>query len=114
MKYFKYILIVLLFFLSACLTNNGDIFLFNNSRQLIKSVTIKICAKSFEVYDIKPSAKIKISYKVTSDCDFGVIVLFDSGQKLEKRVGYITNGFSYEHEIKITDSDIVLVSSKIK
>ena len=67
-----------------------------------------------EVRNIEPGAEYKGVYNVKSDSHYDVTILFASGEKLEKKLGYVTHGFNYQHTLTITDKDITINDVKIE
>ena len=41
-----------------------------------------------------------------SDSHFEILIEFQNGKKLKKKIGYVTNGLGFHHEIDVTATDI--------
>ena len=100
--------------IGSCGSSVGRFSVVNQSSELLDSVSITICGQNFEFSKMPPAASAKAQYRVTTDSDFSVLVVFDSGRTLRREVGYVTNGVEYNHAIVITDSEVKLTVLKIK
>jgi hypothetical protein len=101
---------------SSCLYSDykGQFILINNSDKFINIVCVKICGETIEVRNIEPGAEYKGVYNVKSDSHYDVTIWFASGEKLEKKLGYVTHGFNYQHTLTITEEDISISDVKIE
>lgn len=86
----------------------------NNSKYSIARVQVLVCGQMIELKEIQVGKSRTGVYKVRSDSHYDVRVEFDSGKKLQKEVGYVTNGFDFNHEITITDTDIEIFDAKVR
>lgn len=96
----------------ACDSYKGSFLLRNNSKESIARVQVLVCGQTIELKEIQPGKSRTGVYKVRSDSHYDVRVEFDSGRKLQKEVGYVTNGFDFHHEIAISDTDIEISDAK--
>jgi hypothetical protein len=98
--------------LSSCSSNNGNFSLANNTHEPIARATVAICGQAIELKDIQPNNSAIGSYKVRSDSHYVIQIEFQSGKKLQKQTGYVTNGMDFDHKIVVSESDIAIVDSK--
>ena len=98
----------------SCGTNRGDFRLVNKANELIARVLVTVCGQTIELKDIQPAQSVPGSYTVKSDSHFDIRVEFQSGKKLQKEMGYVTNGMDFHHEFVVTDTDIEIIDSKAK
>lgn len=101
-------------FLISCTTNKGSFSLVNKTKEPIARASVAICGQTIELKDIQPNKSAAGSYEVKFDSHYTIQVEFQSGKKLQKETGYVTNGMDFQHEITITDSDIEITDSKAK
>ena len=100
--------------MASCSTNKGSFLLINKAKEPISQGEVTICGQTIE-FKLTQPGKIKSGvYKVTSDSHFDIRIEFQSGKKLRKELGYVTNGFDFYHEIIVTDEDIKLMTTKPK
>ena len=106
---------LLLFIQSSCLAKNtGHFTLINNSHETISHAAIEICNQLFEIRNIKPNGNYSASFQIKGDSHYTISILFISGKKLKKQIGYVTNGFDFTNKIIITDSNISIADISIK
>lgn len=98
----------------ACGGNKGSFVLLNKSTELITRASVTISGQTIELKDIQPTKSTSGFYDVKADSHFDVRIEFQSGKKIRKEAGYVTNGFDFEHVIAVTDADIAIVESKAK
>ena len=108
------IIIFLLSITTSCILrdNSGQITLINESGESIKTVRIEVCKQLIEFKTIRQGEKAKGTYKITSDSHYDILVTFASGKKLRKQLGYVTNGFDFQHTLVVKDADIIIIDSK--
>lgn len=99
--------------LTSCTTNKGSFSLINKANEPIVSASVTICGQTIQLRDIQPSKSAAGSYYVKSDSHYTIEVEFQSGKKLRKETGYVTNGMDFQHEIAVTESDIEITDSKL-
>lgn len=93
--------------------NKGFVLLVNMAKEPIVRALVTVCAQTIELKNIQPTESALGSYKVKSDSHYDIRVEFQSGKKLQKEMGYVTNGFDFQHEFVMTDSDIEMRDSKV-
>lgn len=98
---------------SSCTTGKGNFSLVNKAKEPIARASVVICGQSIELKDIQPGKSASGSYDVKSDSHYAIKVEFQSGKKLQKEAGYVTNGMDFQHEITVSDSDIEITDSKV-
>ena len=99
--------------LASCTSNQGNFSLVNKATESIAHVSVGICGQTIELNGIKSNDRLTGSYKVTSDSHYTIEVEFQSGRKIKKETGYVTNGMNFRHEITVTDSDIRITDTKV-
>lgn len=97
--------------LISCTANHGNFTLVNKAMEPIARASVTVCGQTIELTNIQPNKSAEGSYTVKSDSHYSIQVEFQSGKKLHKDTGYVTNGMDFQHEIVITDSDIELTES---
>ncbi|RFC37231.1 MAG: hypothetical protein DID92_2727743295 [Candidatus Nitrotoga sp. SPKER] len=102
------------FAMTSCVANKGNFLLINKAKEPISQALVTVCGQTIELRDIQPGISEAGSYEVKSDSHYDVRIKFQSGKKLQKGVGYVTNGLDFHHDIVITDTNIEMVSDKIK
>lgn len=100
-------------FLISCTSNNGSFWLINKAKEPIARASVAICGQTIQLKDIEPNKSAAGSYTVKSDSHYVIQVEFQSGKKLQKETGYVTNGVDFKHEITVTDSDIEITGSNV-
>jgi len=100
---------LLVFVMVSCIANKGVFVLVNKAKEPITRVLVTVCGQTIEMKDIQPTKSALGSYKVTSDSHYNIRVEFQSGKKLQKEMGYVTNGVDFHHEIVVIDTDINLM-----
>lgn len=99
---------------ASCTANTGNFSLVNKAKEPIAHASVTVCGQTIEMKGIQPTKSAQGSYKVKSDSHYDVKVEFQSGKKLQKEVGYVTNGLDFQHEITVTDTDIEITDNKVK
>jgi hypothetical protein len=97
---------------ASCLANKGEFLLVNKANEPVLRALVTVCGQTIELTGIQPSKSASGSYQVKSDSQYDVRVEFESGKKLEKKIGYVTNGIDFKHVIVVTDTDIDIIDSK--
>ena len=92
--------------------NKGEILIENKGTELVVHGEVDICGQKFAFEKIKPGDTRQFSYKVKSDSHYKILVEFESGKKLTKDLGYVTNGLDFKDALIVTEDDILL--EKIK
>jgi hypothetical protein len=105
-------IVFLILTMVSCGTNRGSFLLINKADQPILRASVMVCGQTIELNDIQPTQSAQGFYKVRSDSHFDIIVEFQSGEKLQRKIGYVTNGFDFQHEMVVTDTDIEITSSR--
>ena len=105
------IAISVILFMVSCAANKGSFLLINKAQELIARASVTVCGQTIELKDIQPTKSAPGSYKVKSDSHYDVRGEFQSGKKLQKAIGYVTNGLDFHHEIVVTDTDIEITDN---
>lgn len=116
MKYSLFIIsfIILSLSMASCAKNKGEFTLTNKANETIVDVLVEICGAEIEFSNIKSGETVIGSYEINSDCHYDIRVKFLSGRIVEKKVGYVTNGLSFRHNILLTNSDVNIMGNNIK
>lgn len=101
-------------FMASCSANTGNFSLINKTKEPIARASVTVCGQTIDMKDIQPTKSAQGSYKVKSDSHYDVRVEFQSGKKLHKEIGYVTNGLDFQHVITVTDTDIEITENKAK
>jgi len=86
----------------------GEVRIVNQSSQRVVAGEVEVCNQQFKIEDIRPGESQLILYEVKSDSHYKISVEFESGKKLTRELGYVTNGLDFKDTLLITDSDISL------
>ena len=105
---------IALLFLTSCSSNKGSFSLVNKTYEPIALATVVICGQTIEFKGIQPNKNATGSYRVTSDSHYAIQIEFQSGRKLQRETGYVTNGMDFEHVIAVTAADIAITDSKAR
>ena len=106
--------VFLVLVMASCTANKGSFLLINKAKEPILRGLVTVCGQTIELKDIQPTKSAPGSYKVKFDSHYDIRIEFQSGKKLRKNIGYVTNGLDFHHEIVVTDMDIVLMDNKSK
>jgi hypothetical protein len=96
------------FVIVSCMANKGTVWVINNATEPISRCIVSICGQTIELRDILPTKSAEGFYKVKSDSHYDISIEFQSGRKLRKELGYVTNGLDFHDRIVVTNTDIVL------
>lgn len=100
--------------ISSCVDNKGSFLLINKANEPIVRALIVICGQTIELKDIQPNKNVSGYYMVKSDSHYNIKIEFQSGNKLQREIGYVTNGFDFYHEIVVTNTDIEITKTVSK
>lgn len=95
--------------MGSCIPNKGSFSLTNKNNEPISLALVTICKQTIELKDILPTKSATGSYEVKSDSHYNIRIEFQSGKKLRKEIGYVTNGLDFHHEIVVTETDIEIM-----
>jgi len=107
-------LVSTLLIMISCTANQGSFFLINHAKEPISHAIVVVCGQTVELNDIQPTKNAQGSYKVNSDSHYDIKIEFQSGKKLEEKMGYVTNGFDFHHEFVVTDTGIEILKKNDK
>ena len=94
-------------------THHGRVKVVNGSQETIAKGALVICGQRFNFDNLRSNEFRKFSYQIGS-CpgqDFRVAVTFESGGTITRRVGYVTSGFDFSHELILKRDDVAVGSS---
>ncbi len=72
-----------------------------------------VCGQTIELQGIQPTKSASGFYEVTADSHYDVKVEFQPGARLQKEIGYVTNGHDFHDEVIVTDGDIELTHTTV-
>ena len=101
-------LLVSWYFTSIVLSDDGQVLILNAASESIKNGQLEVCGQKFLFGEIEPGKSKAFQYKVRSDSQYKVEVEFNSGKKLEKEVGAVTNGLDFQDILTLDDRGAVL------
>ena len=101
-------------FLTSCAPNKGSFSLINKASESIASASVGICGQTIVFNGIQPNKSATGSYDIRSDSHYVIQIEFQSGKRINRETGYVTNGMDFQHEIAVTDSGIEITDSKAK
>ena len=110
----RIILLSMLVLMGCTSKYEGKFSLVNKSSEPVDHVEVSICGQKSQFSNLKPGETVTGSYAVKGDSHFTIVGQFKSGKKINKEDGYVTNGFDYNHEIEVGETDVVLKSSPVK
>ncbi len=100
--------------MASCIPHKGSFLLTNKAKESILRGLVTVCGQTIELKDIQSGGSAPGAYEVTFDSHYDINIEFQSGKKLRKEVGYVTNGLDFHHDIVVTDTDIELMDKKAK
>jgi hypothetical protein len=98
--------------MTFCVANKGSFLVVNNAQEPISRGIVTVCGQTMEFKNLLPTKSVPGSYLVKSDSHYDISIEFQSGKKLKREIGYVTNGMDFHHEIVVTDIDITIADSK--
>jgi len=87
---------------------NGEVTIKNDATKEVTKGQISICNQQFDFGGLKVGTSKTIAYRIKSDSHYKVVVEFESGKKLSKELGYVTNGMDFKDVLRVKDDDIIL------
>jgi hypothetical protein len=112
MRIYIFLLAIAILVILGCSQNHGTCIFINKSTQEISEIKITVCKQEFLQKDIKPEKSVMINFKICADSDYQISIDFVNKKKLNKRLGYITNGVIVDDIIYIYDSDAIFADYK--
>ncbi len=105
----KFIILAVTLVLVGCQPTMNSVSLVNDSSSVIQKATIQVSGQSFFFENIPPSEKRDFSFRVRSDSDYSVKIIFANGKELSRnQLGYVTSGVNSQEIIHVKDADIIL------
>ena len=86
----------------------------NDSAVLIEAVKIQVGSDAKEIQKLYPGSSAILMFEIKTDSHYSVRVNFKGGGLLEQETGYLTRGFNFQDEVKISKTKIELVKEGIK
>ena len=97
----------MMIFAISCREYKSTVTVTNRADEAIRVCSITLGSQSSKIRDIGPNEKRQLSFKVQSDDHYVISVTMQSGRRIEKEMGYVTNGMDFFDSFIIQDSDIV-------
>lgn len=98
-----------IFCLVGC-TRESNVTLQNNSNSEISKAIIEVCNQKFVVSNLKSGNSQNFVFVAKFDSHYSVKVDFANGRQLNKELGYVTNGMTFNDLLVVDHNDIVLKS----
>jgi len=102
-----------LLLITSCGANQGYFQLVNETKESITQASIHISGQTIYLKNISSGQTVSGTYTIKTDSHYDINILFLSGKKLHKEIGYVTHGFDFRHKIVVTETDIKLIDSKV-
>ncbi|MDN5941969.1 MAG: hypothetical protein L0H94_08820 [Nitrospira sp.] len=71
--------------------DDGQVLILNAATEPVKNGRLEVCGQKFPFGEIEQGKTKAIQYKVRSDSLYKLEVEFDSGRKLEQKLGNVTS-----------------------
>lgn len=115
----KYIIVAIIVFIAFTITllvglsfyvgsGTGQVIFINNSTQVVISGQIEVSNQILTFESLKPNERKVMTFKVTKDSHYKVMVELESGKTQTAEIGYVSRGFDFEETILLTDDGISL------
>ena len=117
MKVKIYAIWLVLFSICACSSSgkhSSTLTIRNMSGDTIVSVGIHVCKQHYEVKKLPPNGQDYVKYRARFDSSYELDIKLSSGKTMQKKLGYVTNGFCFNDTLIIMNDTITLVSSHIE
>lgn len=101
---------------TSCGRNStGTVEVLNKSENIIMGGAIKVCGEDFYIPMVKQQESIKFQFAICADSDYLVKLEISNGQKIQKRLGYITTGIKHLKDLIVfKKSDIFLERKELE
>ena len=93
-------------FLLSCATTFNEVVVINAASEGIKTMRISIADENTALPRLDRGAKWDGRIRISHDSGIRLIVEFESGRRLEKEGGYVTNHLNVVHVLTVKDTDI--------
>jgi len=90
---------------SIVLSDEGQVLILNAATEPIKNGQLEVCGQKFPFGEIEQGKSKAIQYKVRSDSHYKLEVEFNSGKKMEKELGSVTNGLDFQDILTLSDRE---------
>lgn len=81
----------------------------NQSGKPLFKGEIEMCHQHFYFENLKPGESKTFIYRVTGDSNYRVILEFGINRRLERDVGYVTNGMVFNDRVVIRNDEMELL-----
>jgi hypothetical protein len=88
---------------SLVLGDDGKVLILNAATESIRNGQLEVCGQKFMFGEIEQGKTKAIQYKVRSDSQYKLAVEFNSGRKLEKDIGSVSNGQDFQDILTVND-----------
>jgi hypothetical protein len=89
-------------------SDDGQVLILNAASEPVKNGQLEICGQKFLFGEIEQGKTKAIQYKVRSDSQYKLEVEFNSGKKLVKELGSVTNGLDVQDILTLNDHGVAL------
>ena len=93
---------------SIVLGDDGQVLILNAATESIKNGQLEVCGQKFLFGEIEQGKTKAIQYKVRSDSQYKLEVEFNSGRKLEQKLGEVRSGLDFEDILTLNDHEVSL------
>ncbi len=112
---FKWGLLAISCFIILCIlvvklmpSKKSEVIVANNSNEVVRRVSVDLCGERKVLTNLQINKQEVFELKVQHDCHFVIEVEFVNNSTFSEKVGYVTHGLNYRHEIGITERKINL------
>ena len=88
--------------------DDGQVLILNAASEPIRNGQLEVCGQKFMFGEIEPGKTKAFQFKVRSDSQYKLEVEFNSGKKLEKELGAVTNGLDFQDILTLDDHGATL------
>ena len=81
----------------------------NAGNVAITNMTITLSQETRSIASLKPNEKRGLRFSVRGDASYVVSATFENGEKLNKEVGYVTNGMDFHEVMRISPQAITIM-----
>jgi hypothetical protein len=88
--------------------DDGQVRILNAATESIKIGQLEVCGQKFLFGEIEQGKTKAIQYKVRSDSQYKLEAEFNSGRKLEQKLGEVRSGLDFEDILTLNDHEVSL------
>ena len=87
-------------------THDAKVTIVNDSEDNIVKGHVVICDQGFDFDGLAPHESRVFRYKVSCEGDYDLTATFASGRRLQGKIGYVTSGSDFIHQLNLTPQKI--------